>query len=328
MVPLRRWLLLGLVGAIMTMVILGLSLLTVPAADVSASHLALGRDGAPSGRTAKPSAPAAPAPPPAPTPPQTGITETTATVVVGGLSRTYVTFSPAHPTASAIPALVVLHGINATPDEEASRDQLLPLVDAGETVAVYPAGYQKTWNGGSCCGAAEVAGVDDVAFVATLIRQLGAEPGVSSVYMIGYSNGGKVAYRVACADPELMKALISVSAVPGTSCPAGPAVSLLQIASTKDPRVAYDSMTPAHITNGFREANVIAQVATWRRRDACTGSATAASVGGLSTQTWTCSGTSKVVLATYAGGDHGWPTGGPGTPSAAQTIWIFVTTVA
>jgi polyhydroxybutyrate depolymerase len=307
--------------------VVGLSILAMPGLDrAPASRLAVGKgsgnaDAVPPSRpVVTPTATASPSP--ADT---TGFTETTQTVTVAGLPRTYVTFVPVHPAAARIPALVVLHGLGVTPDEEAIRDGLIPLAFAGDAELVYPAGYQQSWDGGSCCGPAQTSGVDDVSFVATLLRQLQSDPALSGDYLMGYSNGGKVAFRVGCADPTLMTALISVHAVPGTACQPGPPVSLLQVANTKDPRVTYDSTTPAHVVGGFREATVVAQVAAWRSRDACDGTPVAATTGALTAQTWHCTDGTRVELATYAGGDHTWPTGGNGTPSAAEVIWAFVT---
>ena len=161
-------------------------------------------------------------------------------------------------------------------------------------------------------------------FIVTLLRQVQANPAVSGTYLAGYSNGAKVAFRVACTDPSLLTGLISVHAVPGTACQPGIPVTMLLVANTTDPRVTYDATTPAHIVGGFREPTVLAEAGAWRSRDACTTGAVKASAPGLSIQTWSCSAGTRVQLATYAGGDHTWPPGGNGTPPASAVIWDFV----
>src|SRR2546421_43796 len=123
--------------------------------------------------------------------------------------------------AGSLTILVVLHGLGVTPDQEADRDGLIHLASAGDAELIYPAGVEQSWDGGSCCGPAQTAGIDDVSFVATLLRQVQANSALSGSYLLGYSNGGKVAFRVACADPSLLAGLISVHAVPGTACQAG-----------------------------------------------------------------------------------------------------------
>jgi polyhydroxybutyrate depolymerase len=325
----RRWPLPTAVAGSLMILVAVLSILAQPSLDGRpASRLALGKGPHNAGAahaSAPPSGPTSTASPSPPSPAvTTGFTETTQTVTIAGLARTYVTFLPVHPVAARIPALVVLHGLGVTPDQEAGRDGLIPLAFAGDAELIYPAGYEQSWDGGSCCGPAQTGGIDDVSFVATLLRQAQVDPALTGSYLVGYSNGGKVAFRVACADPSLLAGLISVHAVPGTVCQVGAPVSLLQVAATKDPRVTYDSTTPAHVVGGFKEATVTAQVATWRSLDTCDGTPVSQTSGELTAQTWRCTAATRVELATYAGGDHTWPNGGNGTPSGAEVIWAFV----
>ncbi len=344
----RRWQFQTAAVACLAATMLGLSLLLVPALDgVPTSRLAIGKGvvaeagtpaltpsaAAPSTRTPTttasptPTATASPTPTATASPPAgpSGFNEVTQTVTIGSMVRTYITFNPVQPASAHIPALVVLHGLAVTPDQEANRDGLLGLAAAGAAVVVYPAGYLESWNSGSCCGSAQTAGIDDVDFVATLLRQAAANPQVAGTYLIGYSSGGKAAYRVACTDPSLLTALIAVAAVPGTTCRAGAPVSLLQVAATADPRVSYSSTQATFTLNGFKESTVTTEVATWRSRDGCTTAPTAASAGSLTTQVWGCAAGTRVELATYAGGSHAWPAGSTGTPSGAKVIWQFVT---
>lgn len=265
---------------------------------------------------------ATPAPTPAPRPAMTEVTES---VTVGTMVRTYEIFAPSHPAAAQIPALIMLHGLGVTGDEEAQRDGLLWMADDGDAVVVYPNGYKVSWNGGSCCGSAHIEGVDDLDFILDVLRSLTANPEIKGIYLGGYSNGAKLAYDIGCVDPSLIAGVVAVHAVPGEACPDNGPVSLLEIATTTDPRVAYDSTHVIPIVNGFRETTVLGEVARWKARDACsTASMTTAAGAGLTTQNWSCSSGTRVMLATYTGGDHAWPAGGPGTPSAGQVIWTFM----
>jgi len=298
---------------------------------VPASRLALGRGGT-SRPHAKPKPGANPSGTGSPAATQTAtlaptpeaMTEVTESVTVGSLVRTYEVFAPSHPVAAQIPALVMLHGLGVTGDEEALRDGLLWMAADGDAVVVYPNGYKVSWNGGSCCGSAQIAGIDDQDFILDVVRTLGANPEIKGIYVGGYSNGAKVAYEVACADPSLIAGVVSVHAVPGGACLDNGPVSLLMIANTTDPRVAYDATHIIPVVNGFRETTVLGEAAVWRSRDACSGASTTAAGAWLTTQTWSCSSGTRVVLATYAGGDHGWPASVPGTPSPGQVIWTFM----
>lgn len=301
---------------------------------VPASKLALGRGGTSrpnakpkpgASRSATGSPPARQTATPAPTEDSgPAMTEVTESVTVGTLVRTYEVFAPSHPVAAQIPALIMLHGLGVTGDEEALRDGLLWMASGGDAVVVYPNGYKMSWDGGSCCGSAQIEGVDDLAFILEVVRSLAANPEIKGIYVGGYSNGGKVAYDVGCADTSLIAGVVAVHAVPGGACPDEGPVSLLEIANTTDPRVAYDPTHPIPIVNGFRETTVLGEIAAWKARDSCPAASTTATGDRLSTQTWSCSSGTRVMLATYAGGDHGWPAGAPGTPSAGQVIWTFI----
>jgi polyhydroxybutyrate depolymerase len=266
------------------------------------------------------------APAPAPLPPlPNGVTPTTSSITVGTMVRTYDTFSPPAGTGR-VPALVVLHGRKTSLTLEESRDGLIQLAHQGKAVVVYPAGYGQSWNAGACCGAAQVAGIDDLTFLTDLIRAVGSQPNVSAVYLVGYSNGGRMAYDVVCAHPKLVSSFVVVAAVPVVACPPGAPVSLLEMVGTVDPILAYDAKAPRQHINGYPEATVTDQVALWRKRNGCSLASATQTTGTFHLQTWShCAGGSVVALGTYQGAGHAWPGGGHGAPSGADVLWRFLT---
>ncbi|MGH2719760.1 MAG: alpha/beta hydrolase family esterase [Actinomycetota bacterium] len=260
-----------------------------------------------------------------PEPLPAGVTEVTSTMKVGQLLRSYETFKPSKAPSGKVPALVVLHGSGVPLWLEVERDGLLPLVASGKATLVYPDGYLRTWNAGVCCGAAAYAGVDDVGFITQVIDAVARNQLVSDVDLAGFSNGGRMAYRMVCTDPRLVKAFVVVDAVAAVDCAPGPAVSLLQIDGTQDGIVAYDSNDAPHVVGSFVEPTATQQVASWSRRDGCSGDITSRTMGDLNLIAWLdCTNGTAVQFATYEGLPHGWPQGGPGTPSAAAELWSFV----
>ncbi|HEU5001865.1 MAG TPA: hypothetical protein VFW71_03675 [Actinomycetota bacterium] len=256
----------------------------------------------------------------------TGMTQVTTNVIVGHTERHYVVFTPSSPVARRVPALVVLHGRDVSLGLEEDRDGLLPLADQGKAVVVYPEGIRRSWNAGACCGAAQLAGVDDVAFLSEVLHRFATDPRVSGVYLAGFSNGGRMAYRMVCAAPSLVRAFVVVDAVPALDCPPGRPVSLLQLDGTVDPIVAYDSSVDPHVTNGFVEPSATDAVAAWAKRDGCSGQVASHALGELQLAVWSqCSPGTTVQFGTYEGTGHGWPQGGPDTPSGADVLWTFVT---
>lgn len=266
------------------------------------------------------------APLPLPDPPLPyGVTPTTSSITIGTMVRTYDVFSPPAGTGS-VPALVVLHGRKTSLTLEESRDGLVELAHQGKATVVYPAGYGESWNAGACCGPAQVAGVDDLSFLTDLIRSLGSQPNVSAVYLVGYSNGGRMAYDVVCAHPKLVSSFVVVAAVPVVACAPGAPVSLLEMVGSVDPLIAYDAKAPHQHINGYPEPTVTDVVALWRKRDGCSIASSKQTTGTFQLQTWShCQAGSVVGFGTYAGAGHAWPGGGHGAPSGADVLWRFLT---
>lgn len=95
----------------------------------------------------------------------------------------------------------------------------------------------------ACCEFTEVDS-DDAGYLAALIKEAGALVDLNGVYMIGNSNGGFMAYRMACdGDVDDLRAVISIA---GSSfetaehCLDPSRVSVLQIHGTADDGVPYE----------------------------------------------------------------------------------------
>lgn len=149
--------------------------------------------------------------------------------------------------------VVALHGYTADPaqlrrqlDADAWADEL------GATV-VYPTGLgqRPSWNAGGCCGSAARSDVDDVGFVARTITRLRAQ-GARQVFLVGYSNGGMLAYRVACERPSLVDGIAVVNGTITTATCDG-AFDALHLAGELDRAVPVQGADVVpHLFTGFR----------------------------------------------------------------------------
>ena len=320
--PRRAWATDGLRTVAMAAALAGV----VASLDLSSVRLA-------SGGTL-PSAPPAPDRVPAltattaPTPPAGAVSDLE-TVEAGGLQRTYQVIRPVRPAATRLPAVVFLHGVNATIGGEEARDGLLTAAAAGQVVLVYPVGYGMSWDVGSCCGAAMDQGVDDMAFLSDVVDDVLAMPDVdtSRISLAGYSNGGKMAFRLSCARPGVFISLVIVDAVPVTPCASRPPISLLEFAARDDSELPYESSDGPRTVDGVRLTPVVTQVASWRQRDGCEVTPAVRTLGYLTTELWSsCRLGARVELATYGHGGHDWPYGDDdATPGAGQIMWTFLT---
>jgi polyhydroxybutyrate depolymerase len=227
-----------------------------------------------------------------PVPARPGWTTTTVTYQFDGLTRSYVVVRPlVH--AAVLPVLVELHGCCTTPYHELDRGGFTTATGRG-AILVYPAGYDGFWNAGACCGATEA---DDVSFVADVVSRVlrserAADP--SRVYLVGYSNGGRMAYRIACRRPGLFAAIAVFGAVSAFPCSHPPPVRILIAAGDDDPELTVPLYGMPHVTGGYLEPSV-------------TGQAEIFAAAG-----------SRVELLLLAGVDHAWP------PGLATVIWRFL----
>jgi len=228
---------------------------------------------------------------------------------------------PGYDAALPAPLLVVLHGLGS---DAARVDALLGLRDEALSRGVLyalPEGTEgpdgrRFWNATDACCGVDRAGVDDSAYLAQVIRTLAATYAVDPdrVAVVGYSNGGFMAYRTACDHADLVSVAVSVAGAMATddgACRPTRPVTVVQAHGTDDPVIrAGGGLRDGHAYPAAAES-----AAAWAQLDGCaTAPATAparrdldSAVPGAETTvaTWSgCSGGATVELWSIAGADH------------------------
>ena len=138
------------------------------------------------------------------------------------------------------------------------------------------------------------------------------------IYVTGISNGGMMAYRLAC-DSTLFAAIGPDSATQLGTCPHPAAVSVIHIHGSADHNIPYGGGQGdgyAHIDGPA----VPALVASWRAVDSCA-APTAVTDGVVTTSTATCPGGRSVELVTIRGAGHQWP-GSPSRPVIEKVLGL------
>jgi polyhydroxybutyrate depolymerase len=245
-----------------------------------------------------------------------------------GLDRYYLVARPRSGGTSHLPLMVVLHGHGMVPATMESLTHFLQTV--GRAVVVYPAGYWASWDAGYCCGVAARQGVDDVGFVGAVVHRVrgtGRSRLRGPAFLVGYSNGGRMAYRLACQEPGAFAGVAAVEAVPVYPCARTRPVSLLVVASTGDPLITVSDALPPKRIDGHLEPTVAEAVAAWRRLDGCRGGAQAGTAGLFSWQRWHCAAGATLELAVRPGGSHAWYQGSGATPSDQRLVWSFLSSL-
>jgi polyhydroxybutyrate depolymerase len=136
------------------------------------------------------------------------------------------------------PLLFVLHGFGGNAQAMSSFTNIEDSLDEYDldAVVVYPSGtgaeqgLPQSWNAGTCCPFATFDLVNDVAFFDELIASLIAQYEIDTtrVWVVGHSNGGMMAYRLAC---ELSTRVTAIGVAAGalvidTCAPARPVSAL------------------------------------------------------------------------------------------------------
>jgi len=137
-----------------------------------------------------------------------------------------------------------------------------------DATVVYPQGLgaRSSWNAGGCCGSAARSGIDDVAYVSRLIGSL-RERGAQRFVLVGYSNGGMLAYRVACERPDLVHEVAVVNATITVPRCEG-AFSALHLAGELDHAVPIQGVDNVpYLFTGFRPLAELPNIAPNARID-------------------------------------------------------------
>lgn len=174
---------------------------------------------------------------------------------------------PANP--SGAPLILALHGGGGNPDQLASASGLGRVAVAKGYAVVFPAGSGRrgdrllTWNAGYCCAYAMRQGVDDLAFLQSVITdaqvRFGLAPG--RVYLTGMSNGSMMVEAFAARHPDLVRAVAGVAGtMDANRYPVAGPVPLLIIHGTADAMVPYEGGVGPRSLTGTDNASVASVV--------------------------------------------------------------------
>jgi polyhydroxybutyrate depolymerase len=148
-----------------------------------------------------------------------------------------------------MPLVILLHAYRTDGDFVHYYFQLQPLADRFGFLYVHPDGSEDSagdefWNATEACCDVHGSGVDDSGYLEGLIRDIEAVYSVDPkrVYIVGHSNGGFMAYRMACDHADTVAAIVSVAGAmfkdPSACKPSHP-VSVLEVHGTADDVIPY-----------------------------------------------------------------------------------------
>lgn len=264
-------------------------------------------------------------------------------VTVGKLKRGYTLVVPSKSSPAPRSLVVVLHGGGGSGENIARVTGFSKLAEKENFLVAYPEGTGRvpTWNAGKCCGYAQRMQVDDTGFIEAMIKDIKAKQPVDSqrIYATGMSNGGMMAYRLACDMGSVFAAVAPVAGAMNTfTCAPKGRPSLAIFHALDDKHVLFNGGMPE---TGLREtlslkpnpdASVKDAMDFWLKQDYCRKFPGNEDKGDYTVVTYFCAEDRHVTLYMLDTGGHSWPGGQKGRPdadepikslSATEEIWTF-----
>ena len=271
-------------------------------------------------------------------------------VEYAGLDRSYLLHLPDPLPNNPLPLVVVLHGGGGSAESAAKMTGFDAEADQGGFIVVYPEGTDRghpllslfgkpgflTWNAGSCCGYAQQNQVDDVGFIRAVVAQVikddGADP--KRVYATGISNGGMMAYRLACEASDVFAGIAPVSAIQEVQdCKPAQAMSVFHIHGADDQNVPIGGGVGKKAHEKEVRAPVQESIDFWVKQDGCSVTVHSKESDVDMTNYGGCKDGSEVAYFVILDGGHAWPGGQrianfldePSTAlNATSEIWRFL----
>lgn len=246
-------------------------------------------------------------------------------------ARTYVVYEPNNlvPNSDGYPLVVLLHGEGNDANEIIDYTDIASKADAEHFIVVSPNAliYDETsyWNAG---GQYETItnGADDVGFISTLIDWMiihyNIDPG--RIYLMGYSNGSAMAYRLAS---ELSFKVSAIAANSGQMvfeyCDPLIPVPIIHIHGLNDSVCPYEGKD---VNDPVAMPAVEDVIEIWRGINSCASTPdTVYDANGILAKKWnSTTGSADVVLYTIDGWGHDWPDTETAGISATDIMWDFL----
>jgi len=169
---------------------------------------------------------------------------------LGGDRPARLVLPPGYTPGSARPLVILLHGYSVTGQVQDLYLGLSPAAAAKGFITIVPDGTRNAtgtpfWNAspGWCCNFGGSA-VDDAGYLLGLVAEAKTRFTIDPqrVYLVGHSNGGFMAYKMACEHADVFAGIASIAGsmpLDAADCAPSEPVSVLQVHGTADATILF-----------------------------------------------------------------------------------------
>jgi len=280
-------------------------------------------------------------------------------LVIDGRARTYLLHIPTgYDSQKPYPLVIALHGGGGSGERIMEQTKLNTISDREGFIVAYPDAVsggrraERQWNDGRGTMASAENGIDDIAFIRTLVNTVAHAYLIDAkrVFAAGISNGGIMTYRLGCEASDIFAAIAPVAAnlaEPLAACSPQHPISVMQVNGTKDPFISVDGGECCKVVPwapGGRLLSIRDSLSRFLRKNACQETPMSetlpASINdgtAIEKQVFPgCGSGADVVLYLVHGGGHAWPPNEPEAPRLAgissknldtsEAVWEFFKT--
>jgi polyhydroxybutyrate depolymerase len=234
------------------------------------------------------------------------------TITIEGMQpRTYYLHVPAsYQPSQSVPLLLAFHSRATNGKEILLSSQFVAWAAEMNFIVVALNGSTSdgvsSWNAGNCCTNATTNEENDILLSSTIIDFVKSNYAVNQgqVWAAGHSNGGMMAYRLAC---DLSNKITAVAIVTGAlmdpTCRPEKQVSLIHIHGDLDATVPYQGGAK------FETPNIYYSVLDYAKAIPCNGSTASNITRDEERYLWNCSNGTQVELVNYMSQSHAWVDG-------------------
>jgi polyhydroxybutyrate depolymerase len=177
------------------------------------------------------------------------------------------------------PLLIFLHGLGGSGAEALADPAVRGLAERGRMFLVAPDGNvdhsgRRFWNAGRACCNLDGKAVDDVARLEALIDHWRDRPEIdpARVYVVGFSNGGFMAHRLACWMDDRLAAIVSLAGAGRAredACQVTSSIAVLEVHGDADAVVRFQGGRVLDIHDLDPHPSAPQTIADWAERLGC-----------------------------------------------------------